>query len=347
MASEIADVKVDKRTNGVAVASNSASGERLHLSPNKDEFDVKECVEENNGGDKKYVLDAESINIDGKNGKIEAHKCGDNRKLNSPLSKSVANYTVPQPFDLATEKRGPCAHTNGVESGATSFSFSPNANNLLSPTSAKTSQPNSPFTARKSLQPDKKHRDDDDNWSIASSIASVQTAKSRVTIGTAPTFRSLERAEKRKEFYHKLEEKHRALAEERSQNEERLKEEREAALKLLRKHLVVKANPVPSFYYEPPPPKAELKKLPLTRPKSPKLSISRRKSCGDVGEEKARVCSGVQCHRIGSNQKEGSTPQLKDQINRRNSNAGWKSRERSKLDKEAAEPITANVRVQS
>ncbi|KAK1583386.1 hypothetical protein Q3G72_023307 [Acer saccharum] len=88
-------------------------------------------------------------------------------------------------------------------------------------------------------------------------VHSTATSVRRITIGTAPKFRCSERLEKRKEFYSKLGEIHQALEAERRQCEARQKEEREAAIKQLRKNMVVKANPIPSFYYEEPPPKAE------------------------------------------------------------------------------------------
>ncbi|OVA05313.1 TPX2 [Macleaya cordata] len=297
------------------------------------DYEVKECTMENlvkipdpNQVDichkeEQDVVPSKSKNIETdfsgeKTRELEEQKLGNHKKVIStvkPASKSAAtrsvrsNHTVPQPFALATEKRASSgARPVGAETAAAvSTNKASNVSDLHNSNTLKKSQLKLPLVSRKPLQPDNsKHPDEDDACSVASSTAaSVQTVKSRNIIASAPVFRCTDRAEKRKEFYSKLEEKHQALEAERTQCEARTKEEREAALKQLRRSLMFKANPMPSFYHEGPPPKVELKKLPPTRAKSPKLG--RRKSCSDAinssqGDNERVACGRVTRQSLGT-----------------------------------------------
>ncbi|KAI5649384.1 hypothetical protein M9H77_35389 [Catharanthus roseus] len=269
------------------------------------ECEVKECTTEKpieistlcqveNGKDQDFSSNKCEIGASVEEQKSESRKAKDDckkpRASMKPMVKSASGNcktkcTVPQPFALATAKRASFG-TRPLGTESDNVTTNKTLNTSTTPSSGtKQNQLVSPSVQRKPLQPtNKKHPDEEDSCSVASSVA-ASTRKPRATVASAPVFKSSERAARRKEFFSKLEEKHQALEAEKSQWEERTKEEAEAAIKQLRKSLLFKANPMPSFYHEGPPPKVELKKPPPTRAKSPKLG--RKKSCSDsVGLEK-------------------------------------------------------------
>lgn len=273
MGREPEDKHMDKKLN-------SSSGSSQHMEP----AEVKECTDDHNEG---------------------SGSQSQRKKLNTPppqphKTRGGVNYTVPKPFSLSAEKPSAssssvCARAGGVDSHNNNNNSPGNAVSRNSSSGSRSSQPNSPMPARKTVN-HMKHRDDEDTFSVASSSAtSVRSIKPKVTIGVAPTFSSTSRLERRKEFYKKLEEKQKALEEEKRENEKRLKEEQEIATKQLRKNMAYKANPVPTFYHEPPPQKPPLKKFPLTRPKSPNLN--RRKSCSDTVNSSHQEVKGKHCAR--------------------------------------------------
>ncbi|XP_074329238.1 protein WVD2-like 3 [Apium graveolens] len=365
MGRDTTGIRVDKKLNGHTVKSNGVSHDATsHIKGENGEAEntvvenhtVEDSLDEECQEEKQDVLSVKIINCevgtpDEKSQKPEIQKSSE-KTLISPVKPATgssgadffrADSKVSQSSSAKTEKQA------SISTADSDANISPSIKDFHFPEDPENLERPSRSTAKKLQQPyNKKFHDDEDNWSMASSAAaSVQTVRS-VTVPVAPSFSSAERAAKRKEFYKKLEEKHKALEAEKKEYEARMKEEQAAAIKQLRQNMVVKAKPVPSFYREGPPPKVELKKLPVTRPKSPNLT--RRKSCGDAVKssvEKGSCPRGIR-HSLGTIREGNNTAnniRNKNQINGRIGNGNCKPKDRVKqeTEKQKASPrkITA------
>ncbi|XP_074291055.1 protein WVD2-like 3 [Silene latifolia] len=319
MGMEVIEGCTDKEPDGVVIYSNDTSPdlsyeaapihgdgmeslEHPKVITMPDECDVKECTSE------KSLEISEACYID--NSEVQSYPKikvrsddllektkapgmktrGETREKISPNGRT--KFTVPRPFCLATERR---ASTRPLETETDVIKSSLKSKITQPPNSGKKHQQN---LARKPLQfENKKHSDEDDSNSATSDVAPYVRDSRPKIVASAPVFKSMVRAEKRREFNSKLEEKHQALENEKLENEARTKEEIESTIKQMRRNMMFKASPMPSFYHDGPPAKLELKKAPPTRAKSPKLG--RRKSCSDAGVSKKSLTKANR-HSLGT-----------------------------------------------
>lgn len=228
------------------------------------------------------------------------------------IGPSRSHFTIPQPFSLATDKRAlgggrprdeqvlqkPLGF-NGIFEDSHSrtpvvsrklCAKLPVAKSICSESIKHLDDPLKRLTIRANPE-----HHDEDAMSISSVRSCSQAPKakaSRFTSTSSFKFQSEARAEQRKEYYLKLQERLGAKEEEMKHMQAKAKKEKEEEIKLLRKSMTFKASPVPSFYQEGPPPKAELPKTPTTRAKSP--NFTRRDSHSGFSAS-TRLCNTIRC----------------------------------------------------
>ncbi|XP_044464609.1 protein WVD2-like 6 isoform X4 [Mangifera indica] len=283
------------------IVDNSAekNGEGLNLH---DEFNGLTLSKES-------IVEEENNTINAKKGQVRGliEKGTQPKNISSTVKKNkdgkIGSVTSKQPLAIATNRRLSSdrqisGSIKGVDSGRATKVVPASSHAHLS------QQVKMPYTASPAS-----------NTTVKVDISPESGGDKPRREGGLPSygfsFKCHERAEKRKEFYAKLEEKIQAMEEEKTTMQAKSQENQEAEIKMLRKSLMFKATPMPSFYHEPPP-KVELKKIPTTRAKSPKLGRSK----GSHKDSDGNSSHGSQSGRLSLDEKitrnrlaKGSSPQ--------------------------------------